>query len=283
MNMNLVRQIRRRLDGFLATPHQDRELRRKLASAPPVLVYQMGKVGSSSLKKSLAASWPGLTIQAHTMAEEKRHSSELEFVYQRVVLQNAPVFVISPVREPIGRNISAFFQNFERDAGFKYGESTPATDQLIRLFLHNYDHDAPLRWFDKNLKPVFDIDVFEHDFPSHGVQVLEHKNVRLLLMRCEEPDPVKESAVQNFLNMPRFRLQSRNIGAQKNYGEAYKTFKEAFTAPDWYLNKMYESRFFRHFYGSQRCYWTEKWTRKDVARSTAQLGSTAPVIREPLD
>jgi hypothetical protein len=86
-----------------------------------------------------------------------------------------------------------------------------------------------------------------------------------LLLRCELPDALKESAVKNFLNLSRFRLDRRNIGAQKDYGEAYKSFRNAFIPPDWYLERMYESRFFNHFYGAQKNDWLKKWRRKDAA------------------
>jgi Putative capsular polysaccharide synthesis protein len=260
----LLGHLREEFGGFIPAG-EEYDLHHKLDQAPPVLIYQMGKVGSLSLMKSLAASWPGLTIHTHAILRDKERDDKVNYVYRKVIRQGAPVFVISPVREPIGRNISAFFQNFERDVGLKYAESQFSIEDLIRIFLHHYDHDVPLRWFDKNFKPLFGMDVFQHDFPSHGVQALEHKNTKLLLMRCELPDGVKESFVKGFLNLPAFRLQSSNAGAEKDYGSMYKRFKEAFTPPDWYLSKMYESRYFNHFYQSQKNAWIERWTEKHVA------------------
>lgn len=237
-------------------------LRRRLHAAPPLLIYQMGKVGSSSLKVSLTPNWPGLTIQAHNLIHDKDKRRRVSLVYDRVIQKGAPVFIISPVREPIDRNISAFFQKFERDTGVKYSKATFPIQELIGIFLRNYHHDTPLTWFDKHLKPLFGIDVYNYGFPANGVQVIQHNNTKLLLMRSELPDSVKQSAVRDFLSMPDFLLASANVGSQKEYGETYRRFRDAFIAPDWYIKQMYESKFFNHFYDNahkNNC--IKKWTR----------------------
>jgi hypothetical protein len=249
-----VNSVRATLDEF--------KIRRRLNAAPPVLIYQMGKVGSSSLTASLEPTWPGLTIHTHNLLTTKEKRTAARLVYECVIRKGGPVFVISPVREPIGRNISAFFQNFERATGVKYQNSTLSIDQMIRLFLKNHKHLVPLTWFDMRLRPLFGIDVYEHEFFSSGTRVIENENIKLLLMRCEVADAVKESVVRSFLGMPEFVLSSSNVGSSKPYAEAYRKFMEAFLPPDWYMHDMYESRYFKHFYNTLSDDFIRKWTQK---------------------
>jgi hypothetical protein len=257
----LLKRIQRTLAG-LSLRIDELKIQRRLEAAPPVFIYQMGKVGSSSLKTSLAPSWPGLTLHAHNLMMETERAS-VRLLFETVISKRGPIFVISPVREPIGRNVSAFFQNFERDTGVNYHASTFSIEELIGIFLKKHNHAVPLTWFDTRLRPVFDIDVYDYQFPASGIQVINEKNVKLLVMQCELPNSAKESAVRSFLTLPRFKLSTSNVGSQKPYAETYHRFVERFVPPDWYMTEMYESRFFYHFYdAAQRSRWVKKWSQK---------------------
>jgi hypothetical protein len=261
--MHLVKGIRQRLAGLFSVSDDESKLRRRLDRATPVLIYQMGKVGSSSLKKSIAPCWPGLTIHTHNIARDKEDRADVKLVYDAVIRKGGPALIISPVREPIGRTISGFFENFERNTGVKYLDSTLCTDELIRIFLQRFSHEGPLTWFERQFTPVFNLDVYDYDFPAAGIQVIEQKNIKILLMRCELPDFTKASAVKSFLDLPSFSLENRNIGSAKEYAETYEQFKRAFVPPDWFVTKMYDSRFFNHFYAAERDRWMRRWTGKE--------------------
>jgi hypothetical protein len=244
------------------------KIQRRLEAAPPILIYQMGKVGSSSLKSSLAPLWPGLTLHAHNLITENERLA-VRLLRETVISQRGPIFIISPVREPIGRNVSAFFQNFERDTGVKYHQATFSVKELIEIFLTKHNHAVPLTWFDTRLKPVLDIDVYDYQFPASGIQVIHNRNVKLLLMRSELTDSAKETAVRSFLSLPTFKLSKSNVGSHKPYAETYRRFLERFIPPPWYMTEMYESKYFYHFYDpSERERWIQKWTRKH-GRSSA--------------
>ena len=57
-----------------------------LKRATPVLVYQMGKVGSSSVGKSLAASYPGIAVNAHDFSNS-HHKWTVRRLYRAVMLE----------------------------------------------------------------------------------------------------------------------------------------------------------------------------------------------------
>ncbi|MDB6059229.1 MAG: hypothetical protein JWO95_3073 [Verrucomicrobiales bacterium] len=265
----LARDLQRTLHNVRDCRHREARIHRLLKAAPPLLVYQVGKVGSSSLEYSLDRSWPGFTVHAHTMAPYEGETLELTGMREFVVKKRKPIFIISVVREPIARNVSAFFENFDREIN-KVGDRPILTvDKMIEIFLTHYPHDHTLTWFDKHMKADFGIDVYQHPFPSTGVQVIEQGHVRLLLMRVEVDDAVKESAVKDFLGLKEFQIKRVNDAGQKSYSETYRVFREKFIPPDSYLEKMYESRFFKHFYPGQMEQFVAKWKRLQTPKTLA--------------
>lgn len=232
-------------------------------AAPPVLIYQYGKVGSSSLYDSLEPMWPGVVVHAHSLTERENEPAEIALARDVLREKKERVFIISAVREPIGRNISAFFQNFERETGIPENRShTVPIHRLISTFLHSFPHELPLTWFDQHLKGPTGIDIFDYEFPKLGIQIIREGNIDLLLMLSEIPDWLKEIAVKRLLNLDDFRIRSANVSTQKPYAGTYRKFLQNFIAPDWYLEKMYGSRLFQHFYSQHQADLTALWTRQ---------------------
>src|ERR1043166_4221649 len=128
----------------------------------PVVLFQMGKVGSSSLQSTLEKRIASPVWHAHQFAGltpgQQRH-----LTWRRRL--HLPIYVISPVREPIARNISAFFQNFRRDTGMELAARDWTTDALRDLFLERYRHHTCLEWSDPPLRPPFGIAVWAEPFP----------------------------------------------------------------------------------------------------------------------
>lgn len=141
--------------------------RLQLGKATPILVYQMGKVGSSSAYKSLLNQYRGIVLHSHGFSASYG-DPKTRLLYRWVTRHVRALNIISLTREPIGRNISAFFHNFERDTGVPYADSKFSIEELRSIFLSNYDHEFPLKWFDKTILDNFDIDVFSRPFPPHG-------------------------------------------------------------------------------------------------------------------
>jgi hypothetical protein len=266
---SLARDLRTALHNVSDSRHREARVNRLLKAARPLLIYQLGKVGSTSLEYSLVRAWPGLTVHAHSMTPHTGESLELTGMREFVVKPRKPLFVISLVREPIARNVSAFFENFDREIS-KVGERPILSiDKMIDIFLSKYPHDFPLTWFDKHMKPDCGIDVYQHPFPTDGVQVIEQDHVRLLLMRVELDDQTKESAIKDFLGLKDFRIKRVNDSGQKAYIETYRLFREKFVPPDSYIERMYESRYFKHFYAGQKEHFVAKWKRLQMPNSLA--------------
>ncbi|NEP62510.1 MAG: sulfotransferase family 2 domain-containing protein, partial [Symploca sp. SIO2G7] len=148
-----------------------------------VVIFQMGKVGSSSIYESLKAAQLEIPIyHAHVLTSDRLKATE-ELARTHWQPCRNPIHlwhsfilsdelrkrhqqkwkVITLVRDPIARNVSAFFETLhllEKSNQQKLMTSNDGQD-LTQLFLSKfYAHDAPINWFDDELKPVFEIDVF---------------------------------------------------------------------------------------------------------------------------
>ena len=142
--------------------------RYRIQRATPVLIYQMGKVGSSSIYRSLCRQYDG--VVGHTHVSAPAHATPLvRLIFEWTVANSQPLKVISLTREPVGRNVSSFFQNFELFTGLPYEEAKFSIEQLREIFLETFTHDAPLTWFDRHILKTFGIDVYSKPFPENGV------------------------------------------------------------------------------------------------------------------
>ncbi|MCV5836652.1 putative capsular polysaccharide synthesis family protein, partial [Escherichia coli] len=86
-------------------------------------------------------------------------------VMSHMLKRNQDVRIISLVREPIGRNISMFFQSLPFWMAEKYLNDDSAIrserPQLLQeAFEEHMNHHYPLEWFDNEIKTLTGIDVF---------------------------------------------------------------------------------------------------------------------------
>jgi hypothetical protein len=236
----------------------------------PIIVYQMGKVGSSSVMKSLQKRSIGPLFHAHFLLKIANNRSlynprvyEIldvkrdiekqvrrgEFLYNKIIIPKKQVKIISLTREPIGRNIADFFQNFERETGKKYEQSNFTLQELEDIFINFFPHSIFLDWFDNYFKPFLGIDIYEYPFPKEqGYLRVNKDNVDLLILKLETSDIVKEKAIADFLGLKEFKLVMTNVGEDKNYRDMYKEFKQNIKLPLSYVEKMCSSKYFNHFY-----------------------------------
>jgi hypothetical protein len=272
--MQQMQRIKRKLAKYAST-----YLRRPL---PPVIIYQMGKVGSSSVYDSLMmAQAKRQVFQVHMISPESTrtfrqqqesrnlpipaHIRTGERLYRKIIEPQKQAKFITMLREPIGRNISAFFQNLPEFASGRPSDTLPPVEELIARFLQSYPHYVPLTWFDREIKPMLNIDVYEHPFPKEqGFMKVHHGNAELLILKSELEDSVKEREIAAFLHLRAFRLQQSNIGANKSYAQSYREFVRQIRLPPDYIDMMCTAKYTQHFYTPEEIErMRERWTRTE--------------------
>ena len=249
-----------------------RTLRARLARTDPVIVFQMGKVGSSSLYASLRALRPPREVfQVHLLHDLDRQEARVHAGYtrptgtlpqfakaralaDRIARDDRRWTVISVVRDPVERNVSAFFQvigEFVPDALERAARGEVTVTELLEVFLGRYEQSAPITWFQAQMAPVFGIDVLAVPFDrERGWQTYESDRARLLVLRLEDLPRVAEPAVRAFLDAPDFTLVTANVGDDKSYAALYRQFRAEVVLPADHLDRMYDSDYARCFYSA---------------------------------
>ena len=88
----------------------------------------------------------------------------------------------------------------------------------------------------------------------------EPPTVPRLLIRLGDLDRVAADAMREFLGLEDFRLTLANVGAEKDYGEIYTTFKQSPLPAD-YVEAMYATKYARPFYtDAERAACAARWT-----------------------
>ncbi len=245
----------------------------------PILIYQMGKVGSSSVYRSLKhAGIPNSIFHVHQLSDKgienkkkwlKYHNAldipwmveDLLYIkkLKELIETNRSKFqwkIITLTREPISVKLSAFFENIE-----VYGHEVldplkkinidKTIDYIMRNIFgaYNVENDYYCTWFDEELKTVFGVDVYTvpYDF-VRGYSIITKENVSVLLMRLEDMGRSFRQAMVDFLNVPHIELIKDNTSDNKSYWKEYRTVLERIAIPVELFDLIYSSRYARHFY-----------------------------------
>jgi hypothetical protein len=262
---------------FNHTAPEKISITRSNIKANTIIVYQMGRVGSNSIKESLEQAYRSRAantkvLHGHYLNNfeelEKRAKTDLEnptnFIEginstARALRQSMMKMhedqrlkLISLVRDPVARNVSTFcfaLNGFLPGWEKKVAEHALTIDELHRIFLSKRAYVlTAFYWFEEQMEPVFDIDVYATPFPrERGYQIYSSSKADLLLLRLESLDHCAKEAFHEFLGLPDFKLSNINRGDDLKTGELYRLFKKK-PLPYDYIEWTYSFRLARHFY-----------------------------------
>ena len=249
---------------------------------PPIIILTPGKVGSSSVYYTLKNKLDHPVFHIHRLSENgikdsvdehlqsDRNSRPLHLIVSNLLrnkLQKykGPRYVISIIREPISRAVSAFFQNTECykseiENGILEINNQKALKLLSDKLNHNIIRDLE-DWFTKEIEGNLGINVFEESFSQpNGYHIKRKGKVHFMLLQMESLDHVFPEAIQEFLNLPEaIKLEKANIGAEKHYSDSYKEVKQEITIDKKELDRIINSRFFQKFYSDHAEAVMNKW------------------------
>ncbi len=162
-------------------------------------------------------------------------------------VKSAQVKVITLVRDPVASKISAAFQLRRYNPDLSVNDASAA-----RRWLHeniDFDESPPYEsaWFDREIKAVFDIDVYEHPFdPEKGYTRIRTSRADVLVLRLEDLDDLIPSVVSDFVDAP-LTVERTNTRSD----ETYQTIKRTFALPTSTLYRVYSQRMVQHFYSDR--------------------------------
>ena len=220
-----------------------------------ILVYQAGKVASTSLYLSIQ-SYGRHVLHVHVLDGIGSSDQDLHDL-----LNMKAAKIISLIREPIGRQISVMWQNIPSIN--RYSAEVDFAEIEEFYFAPGFENEE-FEWFNQEFKKVIGIDVFAYPFDKErGYSIIKQGNIELLLLKVEKLDELK-GIVGDFLGIPDFQMENRNIGREKTYRFALQTYKENFVLSQSMLEKIYKkNRYMQYFYTEEeREGFYHKWLRK---------------------
>ncbi|WP_167714334.1 putative capsular polysaccharide synthesis family protein [Vibrio breoganii] len=226
-----------------------------------ILIYQMGKVGSTSLEMNLKNSlhfhslynnspcFPHFQQKNNTIVKKLYATLNL-FLIRLLIKRRKTIKIITLVRDPMHRDISMFFQDLpfwvsRYILSDKVDTRGEGFDFLSDAFHTSYDIDYGLKWFDKELKRFSGFDVYDHEFNVDG-DIIKVDKFEILILKMESMNDHRE-LINKFLG-EEADLVSTNRGEKKWYGPVYKNFKDNVILDSGYIEKVTSSKLYNKFY-----------------------------------
>lgn len=290
MKVDILRQYLYQWNTWRNNKRSIRELESFLESRDPVLlVHQMGRAGSMTTMNSLRGAVGSLPIfhthwlhPAHIEKRLRRVGHLLESrqplnvrigrriasELQREGTSRRHWKLVTVFREPIARNVSVFFlsiEDFVDDFFGNHARGKLNNQQLVDTFIQKFPHQQPLEWFDFEIRDLFGIDVYEHPFPQEqGYQIIRTEQVELLLLKLEQLNTCFQQAFHEFLGVDVSSLSHTHVTEQDPAKPMYAGFLREAVMPLDYLDRMYDSKFARHFYTeSELAALRLKWSKRN--------------------
>ncbi|MBI5825772.1 MAG: glycoside hydrolase family 99-like domain-containing protein [Chloroflexi bacterium] len=258
-------------------------------SPHPIIIFQPGKVGSTSVHVSLEKKYKdiGISTPIHHAHILENIDERIEFVSRirknpsntikkllesknlRDEIYSQPEKswnIVSLVRDPVAQKISALFQLIDEyfpDWKQRFDTGANSLMDLQKFFLEKeeFQVNGLDAWFENQLKPLCNIDIFDIPFAKEaGYQIYNPgSRINLLIVRLEDLNLVAGQAFKEFINIEDFSIINTNIGEEKPYYQLYNQFK-SLPVPIEYLDNAYNSRYARHFYTDDEInFFRERW------------------------
>jgi hypothetical protein len=244
----------------------------------PIIIVQIGKVGSKTIFNTLGQLnlghpiWHVHSIRNYFYSWQEEHSSNKESfadVLKSKVnpsKKNEKLKVISLVRDPIARKISSFFQSYKSPKNSRLISDPVNIERLIQEFLDRFKPKCPYDWFDQEIKPIFNIDVFKEKFDKGiGYKIYENDQIDLLVIKLEKLNSCYQQAFYQFMGIKNLHLISGNVGKNRYYADIYSEIIKNIIISESYIEIIYESNRFKHFYSQEEISaLRDKWINSSV-------------------
>lgn len=252
-------------------------------NGPQVWVYQNGKVGSSSVSKSLQ--YVGIeNLHVHRLFfkndilkslilgpdEVKGRNglycdqSQKYLSYLREEVKHKKIITL--VRDPIAVDLSTVFQWFgEEDADRYFAEQMAKKVSFLQSVTQLMERiqNRLFDWFDEELYQLCGINVFDYPFDrKKGYTIIKENGTEILLLKMEKMSQAT-NMIKEFICNDRFEVVNENIGYEKEYSHIYRSVKKDLVLTDKYIDFYYDGNAkVDHFYSeNEKNYMRDKWKK----------------------
>lgn len=227
-----------------------------------IVVFTVGKVGTltvcASLEKagfrhihphSLYFTWPGIYFLKVDMGMLKRCLYVSRTIFKRIKITiwkscTPKIKIISGVRDPFSRSISAYFEQVHYNGGIP---SDWGFEDIKKDFEARVDFLAQDRWFMQEFIKFTGIDIYDMPFDNaKGYCELKNGKMNALVYRIDFLNRLSP-ALSDFCG-DRVDLINANDSSDNEVGSIYSAFKKRYRFPKSLAMTILESKSFNHFY-----------------------------------
>lgn len=198
---------------------------------PNVLVYQMGKVGSQTVEEGLTQAGIGRVMPTHSHRRAEAAVASCPPGHH--------LTVITGVREPLARCISAFFQNIRnpRNPWWHYGDPEAVAKADLGDLRAFFDARAPEHarsvlepWF-RRFEETTGVAADALERTEEGCWHAARPDLDVFLYRLEDFGAL-EGALGRLGRFGRVAFGRRNDAEDKDVADRYRAFRQDYTIPD---------------------------------------------------
>lgn len=253
---------------------------------PPIVIYQMGKVGSRSVYDALSQTeLAGAVFHVHWLTAEGIAATDARYqaagtnyrpphllvshaLFQRRRRRPHEQWrIISLVRDPIARSLSEFFElMWVMNPQLIRADGSIEVEHALQMMTQRFDEFDPATdrantWFDQELKRAFGIDVFASPFDSdHGAAHYESSRAKVLLIRLEDLSR-HTSTLADFVGVEQLTIAKANSGMDKEHAAGYRKVRERFRLDPERCRQIYDTPYARQFYSdNERDALMQRWS-----------------------
>ncbi len=242
----------------------------QLKQDTPIVIYQMGKVGSQTIWKSLQKmNIPNPIYHIHVLNPENINKSikvlnskgaplsvqlkQAQDLITYLEQHDSPeIKVITIVREPIVQLLSSTFQRMKLHSPQLISSDGSWKVEEIIEYIYNLVSQKKIsafRWFEKEFKQGLGLDIYDYPFDKlKGTGKITKDSLEVLILRLESSENWQPS-ITDFLDLSTpFKMLSKNQAEEKKYKEAYNHVKSQLRFPREVLEEIYSSKYCQHFY-----------------------------------
>ncbi len=233
-----------------------------------VPVLTMGKVASMSI--------------CHTLKSipDSIFSGQIYHIHQinpATISYDLPICLPESSYQPVGLSLSAIYNQYKEKCIFKCiaGVRDPVACGISGSF-HNSNMkpenlesevirvvDYILSHFDFQYRDFLGIDIYKYPFDfNKRYTIIKEKNIEILIFRFEDLAQIFSQMMEDFLGIPNLKIARKNITSDREYSEDYNKAKHSVRFDGKQLEKIYDSKFVKHFYSEKEisCFF-QKWVQ----------------------
>ncbi len=264
-----------------------RETRQTLRE-DPVLIFSMGKTGTSSLYEALAQATGRPVLKAHALSRDgiaRRTAKELRLgvssrprfwwscetiadAFDEIATDAAPERpwdLLCGVRDPIALAVSDHFYGLRRQGQVGLDPWLCGDNASHAAAIHENLRTNFIRrdWFQEELQATTGIDVYATPFPTIGFAEYNRTPFRALVIRNEDLEHAGPEAIAEFLGLDApLMIEHHNVGRTDVDASPYHRFLAAGRLDPAVVDAVYATRLARHFYSDfERETLRARWTQ----------------------